>query len=62
MILTKRNFTFEEQNYLQIHGMAMGTQMAPSYANLFTGRLESRILEEADKKSSVWWRFIDMYS
>ena len=59
MILTKNNFIFKDQDYVQIHGKAMGTRMAASYANLFMGRLESRILEEAAKKPSVWWRFID---
>ena len=37
----------------------MGTRMAPSYANLFMGRLESRILAEAERKPDVWWRYID---
>ena len=35
----------------------MGTRMAPSYANLFMGRLESRILAEAERKPDVWWRY-----
>ena len=34
-ILTKNTFTFAGQHYLQTHGTAMGTRMAPSYANLF---------------------------
>ena len=29
IILTMNNFTFNQQNYLQIHGTAMGTKMAP---------------------------------
>ena len=41
MILTKNNFTFADQNYLQMHGMAVGTWMAPSYAHLFMGHPES---------------------
>ena len=39
MILTMNNFTFNDQHFLQIHGTAMGTRMAPSYANLFIGKL-----------------------
>ena len=35
MILTMNNFTFNQQHYLQIHGTAMGTKMAPSFANSF---------------------------
>ena len=35
MILTINNFSFNDSNYLQIHGTAMGTKMVPSYTNLF---------------------------
>ena len=35
IILTKNNFTFNGVHYLQIQGRAMGTHMAPSYANIF---------------------------
>ncbi|PIK47905.1 hypothetical protein BSL78_15235 [Apostichopus japonicus] len=30
-VLTKNNFTFMDKHYLQRHGTAMGTRMAPSY-------------------------------
>ena len=52
-ILTKNTFIFAGQHYLQTHGTAMGTRMAPSYTNLFMGRLESRILAEAERKPDV---------
>ena len=58
-ILTKNTFIFASQHYLQTHGTAMGTRMTPSYANLFMGRLESRILAEAERKPDVWWRYIN---
>ena len=35
IILTMNNFSFDDKHYLQMHGTAMGTRMAPSYANLF---------------------------
>ena len=41
MILTMNNFTFNPQHYLQIHGNAMGTKMAPSFANLFLGMFKT---------------------
>ena len=40
IILTMNNFTFNQHHYLQIHGTAMGTKMAPSFANLFLGIFE----------------------
>ena len=59
LVLTKNIFTFAGQHYLQTHGTAMGTHAAPSYANIFMGRLENQILAEVDKKPHVWWRYID---
>ena len=44
MILTMNNFTFNGKHYLQIHGTAMGTRMAPSYANLFLAKFETDAL------------------
>ena len=43
MILTMNNFSFNDNHYLQIHGTAMGTKMAPSYANLFLGYFEANV-------------------
>ena len=44
MILTMNNFTFNDSHYLQIHGTAMGTKMALSFANLFLGLFEKKML------------------
>ena len=40
-LVLKHVFEFDENFYLQIQGTAMGTKMAPAYANLFMGRLET---------------------
>ena len=45
--------------WLQKHGTAMGTCMAPSYANLFMGALEEKMLETSPEKPIVWLRYID---
>ena len=37
----------------------MGTKMAPSYANIFTGRLEKQLLQSVSLKPFSWLRFID---
>ena len=34
-VLSLNNFQFDGQNYLQVGGTAMGTRVAPSYANIF---------------------------
>ena len=50
---------FNGEHYLQISGTAMGTKMAPSYANIFMGRLERRLLYYSPTKPLSWLRFID---
>ena len=37
----------DDKHYLQIHGTAMGTKMAPSYANLFLAKFETDALSHA---------------
>ena len=59
MILTMNNFTFNDKNYLQIHGTAIGTRMAPSYANLFLAKFETDALSSAPYQPHTWWRYID---
>ena len=40
-------FTFNNETVLQIHGTAMGSPMAPSYANIFMAMLEGEMLRNA---------------
>ena len=35
LVLHSMNFNFNEEQYLQIGGTAMGTALAPNYSNLF---------------------------
>ena len=37
LVLKNNNFCFDGNHYLQINRTAMGTKMAPSYANIFMG-------------------------
>ena len=48
------NFEFENNYYLQLQGKAMGTKMAPVYANLFMGDLEQKLLAQSPLKSLIW--------
>ena len=59
MVLKSNNFQFNGDNYLQMSGTAMGTRVAPSYANLFMTTLENKFLENHDNKPRVWLRYID---
>ena len=58
-VLTKNNFEFNGKNYLQVGGTAMGTKLAPSYANIFMGELEEKTLQASEHKPLLWVRFID---
>ena len=57
IILTMNNFTFNSKHYLQKHGTAMGTKMAPSYANLFLGKFEHDALLNSPYQPHIWLRF-----
>ena len=59
-IVLKRNvFEFGADHYVQVSGTAIGTKMAPSYANIFMAQLEARILGGAALKPMEFWRYID---
>ena len=58
-VLTKNNFSFNGEHYLQVGGTAMGTRLAPSYANIFMGDLESQLLTQAPYEPFLWLRYID---
>ena len=59
LVLTCNNLTFQGSHYIQQTGTAMGTRMAPTYANLYMGLLEEQLLEQTTLKPLVWFRFID---
>ena len=58
LVLQRMNFTFNDDHYLQVGLTAMGTVMAPNYANLFIDGFETKALEGWDKKPQIWLRFI----
>ena len=44
LVLTLNCFSFATSYYKQINGVAMGTKMGPSYANLFVGYIEHKFM------------------
>ena len=46
LVLTLNCFSFAGSYYKQINGVAMGTKMGPSYANLFVGYIEHQFFNQ----------------
>ena len=62
LILKENSFQFNGKHCLQIHGTAMGTKMAVSFANIFMATFETEILSKSVFKPTVWKRYIDIFS
>lgn len=58
-VLEKNYFQFTDKMYHQVQGTAMGTKMAPSYANLFMDTIERQFLATQSNKPLLWRRYID---
>lgn len=50
---------FNGERYLQVSGTAMDINIAPSYANIFMGRLDYNLLMQAAIKPLSWLQFIN---
>ena len=59
LILTLNNFQFNGTHYIQTAGTAMGTRMAPCYANIFMGWFETQFVYTYPLQPLVWCRYID---
>ena len=58
LVLTCNNFQFHDKDFLQISGTAMGTKLAPAYANIFMGDFENRFVYPYHTQPLVWKRYI----
>ena len=59
LILTENSFEFNGKNYLQTHGVAMGTKTAVSFANIFMAEIETNLIQQNNTKPREWKRYID---
>ena len=60
LVLTLNCFSFAGSYYKQINGVAMGTKMGPSYANLFVGYIEHQFFNQYNgPKPDLYRRYID---
>ena len=51
-------FEFDEKTSKQKRGMAIRTKFAPPYAIVFMAEFEEKLLENFEKKTMTWWRYI----
>ncbi|MCP3932107.1 MAG: hypothetical protein GY705_23795, partial [Bacteroidetes bacterium] len=58
-VLESNVFTFDDEYYLQKFGTAMGSRMAPNFANIFMHIFESTHLKNAPIQPLIWKRYID---
>ena len=58
-ILTHNNFVFDDHSYLQTRGTAMGTKMAPCFANLFMASIEQTFIDNSPLTPLFYVPFID---
>ena len=58
-ILTHNNFVFDDHSYLQTSGTAMGTKMAPCFANIFMASTEQTFNDNSPLTPLFYVRFID---
>ena len=68
IILTNNTFQFNNKNYIQVLGTAMGAKMAPAYATLTLAFLEERLYKNIEDKyghdtksefMNSWKRYLD---
>ena len=60
LVLTLKCFSFADNYYKQVNGVAMGTKMGPSYANLFVGYIENKFFKQFNgTKPEPYGRYID---
>ena len=56
IVLRNNTFHFNNEFFLQLKGTAMGTKMAPTYANLVMGYLEEKLYLQCEKKQGIAFR------
>lgn len=58
-VLKNNILSFNNEFFVQLHGVAMGTKLAPSLATLFLSITEYRYISQAHIKPSLWQGYID---
>jgi hypothetical protein len=58
-VLHLNNFDFNQKHFLQVGGTAMGTKVAPSFANIFMADFEEKWVYTHRPQPKIWLRYID---
>jgi len=58
-ILSHNFVSFNSKCYLQRNGTAMGTKMAPAYANICMHHIDCKLLDSFHLKPIAYFRYID---
>ncbi|XP_012941014.1 uncharacterized protein LOC106012483, partial [Aplysia californica] len=59
LVLTLNNFSFNDQHFLQLTGTAMGTPVAPSYANIFMAEFWRKNIAPLPNQPFLVMRYMD---
>ena len=59
MCLSSTYFTFQNEPYKQKHGAVMASPISPIVANLYMEHFESRALDTAPTRPSMWYHYVD---
>jgi len=59
LVLYCNNFEFNGRHFLQTQGVAMGTRVAPTIANLVMGNFEHQYVYQYTLSPTIWLRYID---
>lgn len=59
LCLNNNDFNFNNQQYLQVSGTAMGHRYAPSYANIYMSEWEREALPKCTHQPLFFFRFLD---
>lgn len=57
--LSRNDFEFDKEHYLQISGTAMGKKFAPAYANIYMAHWEETVFEKCPKLPTNYFRYLD---
>ncbi|XP_037101527.1 uncharacterized protein LOC119119330 [Syngnathus acus] len=57
--LTKNDFQFNKEWFLQVKGTAMGKRFSPAYANIYMAEWEEGALAQSPKKPITYLRYLD---